>query len=178
MNDLVECLRERTENIDCIFEAAEEIERLECELAKARDALRPAREVMTMIESAKARLGGRDMGIVHSGEKNPNWRGGRSIASNGYVLIRVGADHHLADVRGYAYEHRLVAEKKLGRRLRPNEEIHHINGDKKDNRPENIEVAASRKHHAVFHRAGGKTKQFPEKSITPFPARADAGPHS
>lgn len=48
---------------------------------------------------------------------NPNWKGGRSIASNGYVLIKVGTGHHLADVRGYAYEHRLVAERKLGRRL-------------------------------------------------------------
>lgn len=43
------------------------------------------------------------------------WKGGRSIASNGYVLVRVGKKHHLADVRGYAYEHRIVAEQKLGR---------------------------------------------------------------
>lgn len=51
------------------------------------------------------------------GSLNANWRGGRSIASNGYVLIRVGTGHHLADVRGYAYEHRVVAENSLGRRL-------------------------------------------------------------
>ena len=49
------------------------------------------------------------------GKKNGMWKGGRSVASNGYVLIRVGMDHHLADVRGYAYEHRLVAEKKIRR---------------------------------------------------------------
>lgn len=51
-----------------------------------------------------------------SGPDNPNWKGGRSIASNGYVLLRMPG-HHLADVRGYVYEHRLVAEQKLGRRL-------------------------------------------------------------
>lgn len=64
------------------------------------------------------------------GAKHPRWRGGRSIASNGYVLVRVGTAHHLADVRGYAYEHRLVAEQKLGRRLRDSEEVHHIDGNK------------------------------------------------
>lgn len=38
-----------------------------------------------------------------TGASNPNWKGGRTIASNGYVLIKVGKEHHLADVRGYAY---------------------------------------------------------------------------
>jgi hypothetical protein len=35
-------------------------------------------------------------------ENNSNWKGGRLIASNGYVLVRVGIGHHLADVRGAA----------------------------------------------------------------------------
>jgi hypothetical protein len=47
------------------------------------------------------------------GPKNGFWKGGKSIASNGYMLIRVGVNHHLSDVRGYAYEHRLVAEQKI-----------------------------------------------------------------
>ncbi len=59
------------------------------------------------------------------GPKNGMWKGGRTITQKGYVLIRVGKDHHLADVRGYAYEHRLVAEKKLGRELLPGEVVHH-----------------------------------------------------
>jgi hypothetical protein len=87
------------------------------------------------------------------GEKNGFWRGGRSIASNGYVLIRVGKDHHLADVRGYAYEHRLVAEQALGRRLHPGEIVHHVNGDKSDNRPENLEIVGSAAHHRYYHRS-------------------------
>jgi hypothetical protein len=89
---------------------------------------------------------------AQTGRKNPNWKGGRSIASNGYVLIRVGVGHHLADVRGYAYEHRIVAEEKLGRRLKKGEIPHHINGNKQDNRPENIEIKNSHHHHAVEHR--------------------------
>ena len=78
-------------------------------------------------------------------------RTGRVIASNGYVLLRIPG-HHLADVRGYVYEHRLVAEQILRRPLRPGEIPHHRNGIKTDNRPENIEVTPSIAHHRLHHR--------------------------
>lgn len=101
------------------------------------------------------------MGIVHYGEKNPFWKGGRTIASNGYVLIK-RTGHPMADVRGYVYEHRLVASEILGRLLLGGEQVHHKNGDKTDNRPENIEVVPSRKHHAVKHRP-----RFPDRRRKP-----------
>ena len=50
-------------------------------------------------------------------EKNPNWRGGKVKTQHGYILIRVGVGHPLADCRGYAYEHRVVLSKKIGRLL-------------------------------------------------------------
>lgn len=87
-----------------------------------------------------------------TGSKNGMWKGGRVVASNGYVLIRVGKDHHLADVRGYAYEHRIVAEGILGRRLLPGEQVHHRNEIKTDNRPENLEVCEGMADHKVHHR--------------------------
>jgi hypothetical protein len=101
------------------------------------------------------------MGAVYPGPRNPNWRGGRSLASNGYVLVRVGVGHHLADVRGYAYEHRLVAEQKIGRRLRPGEQVHHVNRDKTDNRPENLQVEEDGAHHLYHHRRPDSELQKP-----------------
>lgn len=85
------------------------------------------------------------------GQENPNWKGGRSVASNGYVLIK-RPGHPMADVRGYVYEHRLVASEMLGRLLEPGEQVHHRNEIKTDNRPENLMVAGSHLEHFVEHR--------------------------
>ena len=95
------------------------------------------------------------MGVVRSGPQNPNWKGGRVLTGQGYVLIRVGVGHHLADVRGYAYEHRLVGEQMLGRRLLPGEEVHHKNDSvecRSINVPNNLEIKASHAEHMLAHR--------------------------
>jgi hypothetical protein len=87
-----------------------------------------------------------------TGSRNPMWKGGRVLASNGYVLLRVGTGHPLADVRGYAYEHRVVAEAMLGRPLMENEIPHHRDGNRTNNSPENLEVVSGIAEHSVRHR--------------------------
>jgi hypothetical protein len=94
--------------------------------------------------------------------KHPwNWNGGKSITSHGYVVLFVGKEHHLATTNGYAYEHRLVAEQALGRRLRPGELVHHVNGNKRDNRPENIAIKNGNAEHYLLHRRPDSSRRKP-----------------
>jgi len=77
------------------------------------------------------------------GSGNYNWRGGSRISESGYRVIYVGGD--IVGKRNQ-FEHRVVAEKALGRTLGKNEVVHHINGDKLDNRNSNLLICSIAYH--------------------------------
>lgn len=76
---------------------------------------------------------------------------GEIITHNGYRMIKAPYGHPGGDSKGYIREHRLVMERKLGRFLDPGEVVHHINHDKLDNRPENLEVMTLAEHTSSHH---------------------------
>jgi DNA-directed RNA polymerase subunit RPC12/RpoP len=76
---------------------------------------------------------------TESGAANNNWRGGRSRHKHGYPLIWA-PEHPKTGNGSYVFEHVLVMEEMLGRYLLPGENVHHRNGVRDDNRPENLEL--------------------------------------
>lgn len=83
------------------------------------------------------------------GRNNPNWKGRVSDDGQGYLMIW-RPDHPNARKGGWILEHRYVISQHLGRPLQTHEVVHHINGDKRDNRIDNLEItdaSVHAKHH-------------------------------
>ena len=85
------------------------------------------------------------------GNKN-NWKGGRYLDNHGYVMLYVGDGNYRA-------EHRMRAEKALGRPLKRCECVHHINGDTSDNRNCNLIICDSAYHLWLERRMSNLYKQ-------------------
>jgi hypothetical protein len=81
-------------------------------------------------------------------EQHHSWKGGR-LLNRGHVLLYLPDDPR-ANSRGYVPERRIVWEKATGLTQKPNDYIHHLNGDKTDNRPENL-IALSKHQQLKAH---------------------------
>ena len=83
--------------------------------------------------------------VRHYGTDHRNWKGG-TLVKMGYIM-EYAPDHPASKAgKGYVMQHRLVMERSIGRYLLPTELIHHINGDKQDNRLENLEIKSQHDH--------------------------------
>jgi len=99
-----------------------------------------------------------------SGDKHPLWKGGFYYSEDGYKMLGTG--------NAKEAEHRRVMEGFLGRKLAPDEVVHHMNKIRDDNRIENLQVM-TRAEHMNLHRTDiqasrqkGKTNEETENEVT------------
>jgi hypothetical protein len=115
------------------------------------------------------------LGVNTRGIHNVNWKDGKKYNRKGYIQVKLYRDDFfftMADANHYVLEHRLVMAKSLGRCLAIWERVHHKNGDKADNRINNLELTTNGQHITDHHKGykdgyqkgmiDGKTKQIAE----------------
>jgi len=90
-------------------------------------------------------------GSFYKGENNYNWKGGRITASDGYIYLKI-SEHPNSNSAGYISEHRIVMEKKLGRKLLSEEVVHHIDGGRTNNNANNLMLFDNSNEHLKHHR--------------------------
>lgn len=81
---------------------------------------------------------------------------GRAVFGTGSVAPYIKIKFNGKD----KYYHRCVWERANGRKLKDGEIVHHINGDKRDNRPQNLQVVASHAEHLRLHNYFKREKQM------------------
>lgn len=85
------------------------------------------------------------------GDKHWCWKGGGHNRPEGYRRPHTKGYWEIWHDGKFVGEHRLILEKHLGRKIRTDEHVHHINGNKTDNRVENL-VALTKAQHNRVHK--------------------------
>lgn len=105
---------------------------------------------------------------AHTGRSHANYgrvlpEGGKRLVTGGYVEIKVDGK--------WVKEHRHAMEQKLGRPLARSEHVHHLNGRKDDNRPDNLELWKKAHPYGVrgadYHCAGCRCYVLADRRIIP-----------
>ena len=86
---------------------------------------------------------GKDLSVVIKDKPTNLPIGTRRIDAEGYATIRIDSEDEISkqlNGKRWIQEHRYVMSKSIGRALEPNENVHHLNGVRDDNRLENLEL--------------------------------------
>jgi uncharacterized protein (DUF1330 family) len=87
----------------------------------------------------------------NQGSNNGNWKGGKHKNYHGYIIV-LNKSHPSCDINGYIKQSHLVIEKHIGRYLKSEEVVHHINRNPSDDRIENLKLFPNNNEHIRFHR--------------------------
>lgn len=81
------------------------------------------------------------------GSSHPSWQGGR-VMQGRYIYLS-DPSHPNAMKNSYVAEHIVIATKRLGHALVKGECVHHIDGNKKNNHPDNLHVCLKKEHSCI-----------------------------
>lgn len=120
--------------------------------------------------ASRGMVRGQPLRFMH-GHAKRNTGTARRATPKGYVYLSM-PDHPNSDHRGRVYEHVLVASKALGKAIPKGAVVHHVNGLRGDNRPENLVICENEAYHKLIHArmkargmdTKGKWRQAPEAS--------------
>lgn len=99
-----------------------------------------------------------------TGRDNANYRGGK-IVNKGYVMLLRPGHHRAVKFGSSEYVPRcvVVAERKLGRKLKKSEIVHHKDRNKRNDHPSNLKVVDKRKH--VSEHMSGKSNEERKRGV-------------
>jgi hypothetical protein len=90
------------------------------------------------------------IGESQKGINNPSYKNGKHFDANGYVVL-FKPEHPFCGVRKSILEHRFIMECKIGRYLKKEEIVHHIDGNKSNNDINNLMLFKNQSEHIKYH---------------------------
>lgn len=90
----------------------------------------------------------------------PPYRGGRTLVYNGYVW-EFHPGHRLQNLWGFVPQHRMIAEDTIGRPLQKGEVVHHVDSQRTNNDPANLQVMSQKAHRQHHARLRGLASRIP-----------------
>ena len=84
-----------------------------------------------------------------SSSRSGSYRSSSRPSSSLSTRSRNGYSQYRTSSGGWKFTHRRVAEKKMGGRIRSGHEVHHVDGNKRNNRPSNLRVLSKSAHRAI-----------------------------